>query len=91
MEHDKTTSQILKRPLLDYTDAKLFDLYHNAGLIEAVDNPAWSRENILALACAAYWIGAGDMSHDREGMSKVLAEHTARKQEVLRRRSGDLS
>ena len=58
----------------DLTDQRLFDFYHENGLVEARDDRQYSREDVLNIARNAYWVGVADKARDPEGTAQVATE-----------------
>jgi hypothetical protein len=75
-----TESQDFRNPaerLADFVDSKLFDLYHDVGLIESSEGASYSHDEVLKFMRAAYWRGVIHQAHDNGEIAQAAAEHAA--------------
>jgi hypothetical protein len=61
----------------DFTDSRLIDNYHRAGLLEADPEATYSLEHVMRLMRAAYWRGAEDQRLDPCSIDQAALEHVA--------------
>lgn len=66
--------------IADYSDIRLIDFYHQAGLLESKKDAVYDHGKVLDLVRAAYWLGTRDKEHDPGGIAKTKAEYTAAEQ-----------
>lgn len=84
MKLDRDLRDEARRPALDYTDERLFDLLHEYGLPEAPNDASFNREFVLGIARAAFWLGAGDAVNDKERMSEIQRDFRNRAEKATR-------
>jgi len=60
---------------IDMTEARLFDVFQDFGLIEVGEDHKFSKGEMLAIARTAYWQGISDANSHLEEVKKIIQEH----------------